>query len=123
MSDSIDREELRDRTKLLFENQPSADNIHSVKSWLETAVQVEYDVIAVKQDLAREIAALDYKNMSQIPDDIWNKIKNSSTMQIKWLEGKRPNETSWQHWCEPTIKLLTESMYNYRTLLASLRNG
>lgn len=123
MSDSIDRERLKDRVKLLFENQPSADNIHAVKEWLETATQIEYECIDVKQDLAREIAKLDYQNMSKIPDSDWNRIKNSSTMQIKYLEGQRPIETGWMTWCEPTIKLLTESMYNYRTLLASLRNG
>jgi len=109
--------------RAFLDSQPAASDLDASSRWLES-LNALYGRWAQMNGLAKAAIAILYREtIAAIPadSDEWKKIKNSSTAQINYVQGKFPKMSTA---CEDVIQLgyiLRSAADNTRTLISSFR--
>lgn len=109
--------------RVFLDSQPGAGDLDASSRWLES-LNALYGRWAQMNGLAKAaIAILFRETIAAIPADSeeWKKIKNSSTAQMNYVQGKFPKMVTA---CEDVSQLgyvLRSAADNTRTLISSFR--
>lgn len=105
----------------LIKSQPPVSDLSLTAEWL-------YDMQSASATLAQSCAEAEteftkaiFQAVTEIPADVWNRIKASSTMQSNYVAGMYPATYSAYKRLEALKSVMRSAMDNTRTLIVSLR--
>jgi len=110
-----------DTIRLFLDDQPPAKELDATAAWM-VELNAIYARLAEMEGIAEGfISQLTYHAISEMPDDEYKKIKNSSTLTLRYIQGKFPEQTRVVNTILNYRKVLQTAADNTRTLMSSYR--
>lgn len=110
-----------DALRTFLDEQPPAKELDATAGWL-TELNSMYARLAEMEGMAEGfISQLTFHAISEMPDEEYKKIKSSSTLTTRYIQGKFPDQTRVINTVLNYRKVLQTAADNTRTLMSSYR--